>query len=161
MVAVATTVFELDDEASATCDDFWGQLQEMCPFLLHWKHLPSFCCLVFSSSVIVALACALVLLTSIVLGSQWQVRALVHCSLIPPITCLPTLSWLLNCMYSSCCCISVLTGCLTHLGPAWASWGQLVPAGASWYNTLKLASCHVHRPCPNPLQSPHRAMTSK
>src|SRR6266571_1241487 len=57
--------------------------------------------------------------------------------------------------------ISVLTGCLTHLGPAWASWGQLVPAGASWYNTLKLASCHVHRPCPNPLQSPHRVMTSK
>src|SRR6266702_2259873 len=47
--------------------------------------------------------------------------------------------------------ISVLTGCLTHLGPA----------GASWYNTLKLASCHVHRPCPNPLQSPHRVMTSK
>ena len=47
--------------------------------------------------------------------------------------------------------ISVLTGCLTHIGPA----------GASWYNTLKLASCHVHRPCLNPLQSPHRVITSK
>ncbi len=47
------------------------------------------------------------------------------------------------------------------LDPPWTSLGQLGPAGASWYNTLKLASCHVHRPCPNPLQSPHRAMTSK
>src|SRR6266702_2341191 len=47
------------------------------------------------------------------------------------------------------------------LDPPWTSWGQLGPAGASWYNTLKLASCHVHRPCPNPLQSPHRVMTSK
>src|SRR6266571_4095387 len=46
------------------------------------------------------------------------------------------------------------------LDPPWTSWGQLVPAGASWYNTLKLASCHVHRPCPNPLQSHHRVMTS-
>src|SRR6266702_3420229 len=27
--------------------------------------------------------------------------------------------------------ISVLTGCLTHLGPAGASWGQLVPAGTT------------------------------
>jgi len=47
--------------------------------------------------------------------------------------------------------ISVLMGCLTHLGLA----------GASWYNTLKLASCHVHRRCPNPLQSPYKVMTSK
>src|SRR6266702_7276445 len=45
--------------------------------------------------------------------------------------------------------------------PHFNSWGQLVPAGASWYNTLKLASCHVHRPCLNPLQSPHRVITSK
>src|SRR6266702_1292896 len=39
--------------------------------------------------------------------------------------------------------------------------GLLDPPWTSWYNTLKLASCHVHRPCLNPLQSPHRVITSK
>src|SRR6266702_2574569 len=39
--------------------------------------------------------------------------------------------------------------------------GLLDPPCASWDNTLKLASCHVHTPCLNPLQSPNRVITSK
>ena len=89
-----------DVDASAILLFFWGQNREMCPFWSHRKHFPSLIRFDFSSSVMVARA--LVRLMSIAFGSLRQVRAFVHCSLVPPITLLP-LSLLLNWMYPSCC----------------------------------------------------------
>ena len=102
MVAVATTaLLEGGEDVNASVIQlfFCRQNWEMCPFWSHQKHFPSLIHLVFLSSVMVA--CALVRPRSMAFGSQCWVRALVHCSQVPPITFLP-LSLLLSWIYSSC-----------------------------------------------------------
>ncbi len=157
-------------DASAILLFFWGQNREICPFWSQWKHFPSLIRLLFSSSVMVALA--LVLLRSIAFGSWQQVRVFVHCSLVPPITLL-LLSRLLSWIYSSCCVRaesvqvaqlygwSNLTQFQTRLfgSPFWNKsnvtlWSRLYPAllARFWNREMKssrlsLTICRVFNSC--------------
>src|SRR6266702_1265399 len=91
MVVVATVALFDEDDDDGVLDScairFWGQNREICPFWSHRKHFPSLIRFDFSSSVIVAQALARP--TSTAFGSRRRVRALVHCSRVPPITLFP------------------------------------------------------------------------